>query len=753
MPDPSSNAQRMGVAMRENSPFTALTEALADAVLIVAETGEVLYASERFSDLLRWKPAEVVGTDFFALFHEDDRPMLPDQMAGGGLGVQWTARMLDRDGGTRWMSLGLRQPEGAKPEGTYVLARPLDTPPEITDAAVLFQRALDAANNLVVITDARRKDNPIIFANDYFLEVTGYEEDEVLGRNCRFLQFLPDGTRDDQPERYQLRDAQDAGRPATVLMRNYSKSGDLFWNELYVTPLFDPDGTLTHFIGVQNNVTDRVEAQEDVRRRGALLQSFYDSAPMMMGVTTLSEDGSVVHRSANQTASRFYGVAPEAVEGKTERDLGYTEGESARWQAHYREALASGKPVRFDTCYPWDGDPRGADVRNLTVALNHIPGTGQGGDGHEGNGDEADLPLFSYVVQDVTEQRRTERARGMLEQALESTTTPFLITDADLDRPGPRVTYVNPAYTGMTGYPRDEVVGQTPRLTQGAKTDRALLDRLRRQLEAGEAFHGETVNYRKDGSEYVLNWSIQPIRNPDGEITHYVATQNDVTRRRELEQEVLEISAREQERIASDLHDGLGQVLTGVSFLTASVENRLREQGSPHLEDVAQIRSYVEEAVEQARALAHGLHPVSTEPDGLIKALAYLADTVEAAYGISCSFVYNRPVLVADLNQATHLYRIAQEATTNAVRHGEASEIALSLYDLAAEADPHAAPGEAVLTVFDDGHGITDAALEESDGMGLHTMRNRARRIGGTLEVGRRGEGGTYVRCRFTPEA
>lgn len=740
MPDPSPNAQRLEDVLRDNAPFTALADALADALLIVSDAGAVVYASDRMRGLLDWSPEDIVGTPFLRLFHEDDRADLPEQMAHGGPGVQWAARMRMREGGTRWVSLGLRRPEGAEPEGTYVLVRPLDEPPEITDAAVLFQHALDAANNLVVLTDARRADNPIVFVNDFFLEATGYDEEEVLGRNCRFLQFRPDGSRDEQPERQQLRTSIDAEEPTAVLMRNYRKDGTLFWNELYVTPLFDSNGTLTHFIGVQNDVTERVEAVREVREREALLRSFYDSAPVMMGVTELDE-GLVTHRSANPPAAEFYEMTPEAIEGKTEHELGYTEGESERWKERYLEALHTGKPVRFDTYFPWDEDPEGEGVRTLAVALNHISGT------------EAPA-LFSYIVEDVTERRRNERERRLLEQAIENTTAAFLITENRLERPGPRVTYVNPAFTEMTGYAKEDIVGRTPRILQGPKTDRALLDRLRRQLEAGQRFNGETVNYRKDGTEYVLDWSIEPIRDREGAVTHWVATQNDVTKQRELEQEVLEVSAREQERIARDLHDGLGQVLTGVSFLAANVEGLLREEGSAHAEELERIKEHVQEAISQARELAHGLHPVNIEPDGLVKSLVHLADTVEATYGVSCSFVYNRLILIENHNMASHLYRIAQEATSNAVRHGGASEVAISMQDTAEEnGTPSDAPGPIILSVTDDGTGISDEALQQSDGMGVHTMRNRARRIGGTLEVGRRPEGGTYVRCWFDPKA
>jgi PAS domain S-box-containing protein len=115
--------------------------------------------------------------------------------------------------------------------------------------------------------------------------------------------------------------------------------------------------------------------------------------------------------------------------------------------------------------------------------------------------------------------------------ALEQTRSATCITTADLDEPGPQIVYVNPAYCAMTGRDRRDVLGSTPRLMQGPLTDRRVLDRLRSDLAAGRSFSGETVNYRTDRTPFVINWSIDPVVDADGVVTHYVATQEDVTAR------------------------------------------------------------------------------------------------------------------------------------------------------------------------------------------------------------------------------
>ncbi|HEY7184206.1 MAG TPA: PAS domain S-box protein, partial [Blastocatellia bacterium] len=130
---------------------------------------------------------------------------------------------------------------------------------------------------------------------------------------------------------------------------------------------------------------------------------------------------------------------------------------------------------------------------------------------------------------------QAEEQLRLLKTAIEQSNESVVITTRQLDRPGPQIVYVNPAFTKMTGYTPEEVIGKTPRILQGPKTDRAVLARLREDCKAGKVFHGEAVNYRKDGSEFCLEWSVWPVHNERGAMTHFVAIQRDVTERRRIE--------------------------------------------------------------------------------------------------------------------------------------------------------------------------------------------------------------------------
>jgi PAS domain S-box-containing protein len=130
---------------------------------------------------------------------------------------------------------------------------------------------------------------------------------------------------------------------------------------------------------------------------------------------------------------------------------------------------------------------------------------------------------------EVVERRRAEESLRLLASAVEQSKEAILITDAELNMPGPRIVFVNPAFTRMSGYSGEEAIGKTPRILQGPKSDRAVLDRLRKNLERGENFEGESINYRKDGTEFNVEWHITAIRNASGQTTHYVAIERDIT--------------------------------------------------------------------------------------------------------------------------------------------------------------------------------------------------------------------------------
>ena len=128
-----------------------------------------------------------------------------------------------------------------------------------------------------------------------------------------------------------------------------------------------------------------------------------------------------------------------------------------------------------------------------------------------------------------------KRSLNLLEQAVQHDYDSIVITELNYEKPGPKIVYVNDGFCEMTGYSKEEVIGKTPRILQGPKTERKVLDRLKKRLKEGNSFFGQTVNYRKDGSEFINQWDIHPLKNKKGEITHWVSYQQDMNERKRAE--------------------------------------------------------------------------------------------------------------------------------------------------------------------------------------------------------------------------
>jgi len=210
----------------------------------------------------------------------------------------------------------------------------------------------------------------------------------------------------------------------------------------------------------------------------------------------------------------------------------------------------------------------------------------------------------------------------------------------------------------------------------------------------------------------------------------------EIAERRRLETEIIDVSEEEQKRIGQELHDGLGQHLTGIAFLSKALEQRLGALSLAEKIDAAEIVQLINQAVSRTRALARGLFPVELESNGLMAALEQLSSDIQKLYGIACTFLCNKPVLVYDNVVAINLYRITQEAVSNAVKHANAKLIRIELRNVA---------DKTLLTVADDGIGYTPAAQENHDGVGIHIMRYRARMIGATLEINKNALQGVII--------
>jgi PAS domain S-box-containing protein len=348
-------------------------------------------------------------------------------------------------------------------------------------------------------------------------------------------------------------------------------------------------------------------------------------------------------------------------------------------------------------------------------------------------------PSFIHgVAFDITDLKRTEEQlqdeRNVASAILDTVGALVVV----LDHEG-RVIRFNRVCERITGYSQEEVEGKCIWDLFLPADDVFRYRAMFEQLCADQVPNDyETYWVTRDGSQRLIAWSTTVLPGSNGVPAYIIASGTDITDRKRLEKAVLDISAREQRRIGQDLHDGLGQHLTGIAFMTKVQQQRLAEKQLPEAGDAAKIVQLVNEAIHKTRELSQGLLPVVTDKHGLMSALQLCATEVEDLFGIDCRFQCEEPVFLHDYNKATHLYHIAQEAVNNAIKHGQARNIVIHLF---------AGDKRGTLMIKDDGEGIPESPART--GMGLHIMNYRAGMIGGTLEIRRDGTRGTFVVCHF----
>ncbi len=336
------------------------------------------------------------------------------------------------------------------------------------------------------------------------------------------------------------------------------------------------------------------------------------------------------------------------------------------------------------------------------------------------------------ATQDVTSRRLSLARAGeyseLLRSAAANTRDVLLLLDRNLT-----IQFCNHTIQGISA---PLLTGQSVQSVLGGPNWPIHSQLLSSVIDSGEpvSFAYEAVG--EDGELHKYDSRAVPTFD-GGRINGLSLTISDITERVRLEREVLEISSREQERIGQDLHDGLGQELTGVALMLRSLANRLVHDCPRLAGDVDEIIRSVNHSIENARSLARGLSPAHGNRGGLVHALRSLVARSRDLYGLNVRFRSKVwPQLTLDEEQSTHLYRIAQEALTNIARHARASH---------AEIRFQVSDGKFTLTISDDGVGMGTSARSGS-GMGLKLMAYRAGIIGAKLDIVPGESGGTMIR-------
>lgn len=325
---------------------------------------------------------------------------------------------------------------------------------------------------------------------------------------------------------------------------------------------------------------------------------------------------------------------------------------------------------------------------------------------------------------------REERLRAILETAVEGIIT--------IDERG-IIESVNAAAERIFGYKAREIIGKNVSVLMPSPHRESHDGYLANYLHTGLAkiigIGREVAGRRKDGSIFPMDLSVSEVKLATRRL--FTGFIRDITERKRLEKEILEITDREQRRIGQDLHDGLCQHLAGIELMSQVLAQKLAPKSKIHARQVNEIAGHVRDAISHTRSLARGLSPVTIESDGLMSALHELATDTEKIFHAQCRCDFDGPVEMDDHAAATHLFRIAQEAVSNAIKHGKARRLVISLHDTR---------GRIVLRVSDNGRGFPKRT-PKTKGMGLRIMQSRAGMIGGTIAIERNSGDGMSVIC------
>lgn len=587
-------------------------------------------------------------------------------------------------------------------------------------------------------------------------DITGYRPDEYAANEGLWLAIVLKEYHGviEQQTRSILAD-----QPTPAIeYRIQRKDGEIRWIHKTVVPYRDLKGQLIAYDSLLRDITENRQAAELLRESEEHFRLLFEDD--LTGDYLAAPDGSIL--LCNPAFVKIFGFSCRA------------------------EALQSNLADLYVSPLSW---PRFIALLSESKTLERYERVGRHSDGTIRHVIETVLGTFDaegtllrikgYVFDDTEsklasarmqrhnvelEQAVSDRTRALREkhdhlQAIWNSAFDAIIT---IDSQG-RIETANRASERMFGYTIAEMIGQNVNLLMPSPFHEEHDCYLRHYRETGQArilnVPRELIACRKDGSTFPIDLSVTQVDHSG----YFTGVVRDISQRKELQKHVLESAAQEQRRIGHELHDGVGQEMTGLSLVAGTllklmtaipvVESEgqeMRQLDAANylriLDIVQRLNQKLSQANRHVHQLSHGIMPVQLDAEALRSALDELTSSVHSPPFLRCSFDCPSAVIAADNTTATHLYRVAQEAVNNALKHSHATEIHVFLWDK---------DGQIVLEVRDNGIGIetVDSRIVTATayrGMGLRTMRYRAELIGGTLQVECIETGGTLVRCSLS---
>jgi len=603
-----------------------------------------------------------------------------------------------------------------------------------------FREMIDALPAAVYTTDAQGR---LTHFNHACVELSGRAPELGTNKWCvTWKLYYPDGRRmphDECPMAIALKEGRVIRGTEAIAER---PDGSRIWFTPYPSPLRDARGRIVGGINMLVDITERKRTETAAMRLAAVVQSSHD------GIVAKDLNGIIT--DWNQSAERIFGYTAKEIIGKSILTV-------IPPNRHSEETEILSRIRRGELIDHYQTVRRRKDGRLIDVSLTISPvkdGAGR-------------IVGVSKIAREITDQKQAERRLAEQARLLNLSNEAILVRDSE-----DRITYWNRGAEELYGYSPEEALGKVVhRLlqTEYPKPREQIFNELKRN----DRWSGELVHKRKDGSKIIVmsHWSLD--RDKRGRRANTLETNNDITqrkrsevalqrsrdmleklvqqrtralrmanteleneisRRKGMEGQILEISDREQERLGQELHDGLCQQLTAIGFMTRAVALRLREHRVADPEELEKIAQLINSSVTDARNIAHDLHKEEIDAAGFENALQNL--TERKIWKTRCRFRCAEKLDIEDDRVASEIFRIMREGVINANKHARATEIVL---------EARRRKRELIFSVTDNGVGLNRTARNGHGGLGFHIMQYRAQSIGARLEVESPRHGGTRL--------
>jgi PAS domain S-box-containing protein len=623
-----------------------------------------------------------------------------------------------------------------------------------------YRELVENANVVILRMDV---EGNVTFFNEFAQKFFGFKEEEIIGRNV-VGSIVPDSPAYVRKVRNMLKNI---GRHpscyASNEFQNVRRDGSRVWIYWKNKAIPSNGGAVAEILCVGNDISDikrhegllrkcRTDLEKQVRSRTAQLmkanEELYNEVverKWAEGVLRTSEEK---YRLVVENASEgilviqdgfFRFLNPKAVKimGRSSQELAarpfiefiHPDDRDVVMERHLKKLKGDNLALIY-SCRIIDGGGNTKWVEANPVLITWM-------------GRPATLTFFS----NITERKRAEERLMLLESAIQQTNDSIVITTASPSTPSSKIVFVNTAYSEMTGYTAEEIMGKPAIHLQSPETDGMEWLKLEGSGSHGDVFCIETVNRRKDGTRYAVEWHVAPIRNEHGKVTHFISTQREITERKMAEERVRvyqeqlrslasELSLaeeRERRRLATDLHDHIGQTLAITRMKVGELRNSL--SSGDHAGLIAEIWSLMEKTMKYTKSLTFELSPPILYELGFVATVEWLTEEFQKQHGLLFELEDDGLPKPLDRDVSVLMFQAVRELFMNVVKHARAERVRVSVVRKS---------NQMQVTVEDDGVGF-DLDHVDKHSFGFFSIRERMKYFGGAFVVRARAGQGTSV--------